>query len=210
MTEQFRPSLLRAQAREVLAGKWAISAVVSFVVLVLFGGISLVFPSSLVWFGSLAGFLLLPLAFGAMFIFLDLLREGTQPSVSALFTPFQQYGRYLGAGLLVYIYIILWTLLLIIPGIIKGYSYSMTFFILKDNPEMSVGDAISKSQRMMAGHKMEFFLLQLSFFGWLILASVTVVGLFWLMPYMYTAEAAFYVKLKDSCDCGCEQTACGA
>jgi uncharacterized membrane protein len=101
------------------------------------------------------------------------------------------------------IYLILWTLLLIIPGIIKSYSYAMTEFILKDNPEMKNNAAIEKSMAMMQGKKMKLFLLDLSFIGWIILAILTLgLGFVLLVPYMYTARAAFYEDLKAELEAG--------
>lgn len=88
-------------------------------------------------------------------------------------------------------------LLLIVPGIIKGLSYSMSYFVLKDRPELSPAEAIKESMRLMNGHKADLFILQLSFIGWAILGSITVIGIIWVIPYMYTAVAAFYEQLKN-------------
>ena len=87
-------------------------------------------------------------------------------------------------------------MLLIVPGIIKGLSYSMTFYILRDRPELTPSQAIDESMRMMEGHKADLFILMLSFIGWAILATITVIGLIWFIPYVYTASAAFYERLK--------------
>lgn len=95
------------------------------------------------------------------------------------------------------IYIILWMFLLIIPGIIKAYSYSMAPYIVKDNPEIGADAAIRESMKMMKGYKMKLFLLDLSFIGWAILALLTLgLGLILLEPYMYSARAVFYEELK--------------
>ena len=99
--------------------------------------------------------------------------------------------------ILVVIYEFLWTLLLIIPGIIKYYSYAMTKFILLDEPELKYDAAIEKSMEMMKGKKFKLFLLDLSFIGWALLCILTLgIGLVLLVPYMYTARAAFYEDLK--------------
>jgi uncharacterized membrane protein len=92
---------------------------------------------------------------------------------------------------------ILWSLLLLIPGSIKSYSYAMTEYILKDNPELQNNAAIEKSMEMMNGHKLRLFLLHLSFIGWYIVGVLTLfIGFFWIIPYVHTAEAAFYEDLK--------------
>lgn len=97
-----------------------------------------------------------------------------------------------------YIYIFLWALLLVIPGIIKGFSYAMTPYILKDNPELSNNAAIEKSMAMMNGHKMELFILELTFIGWILLGIITFgIGLLLVEPYMMTAIAHFYEDLKE-------------
>jgi len=111
---------------------------------------------------------------------------------------FRRYWHNVGGMLLLYLYTLLWTLLLIVPGIIKGLSYSMTCFILVDEPELSPEQAICKSMRMMEGHKMELFLLGLSFIGWIFLSVITLgLGYFAVMPYMYATFAGFYLNLKE-------------
>lgn len=106
--------------------------------------------------------------------------------------------RNVGGMLLVGIFTFLWTMLLIIPGIIKSLAYSMTPFILKDYPELSANQAINLSMKMMEGRKFDLFYLYLSFIGWGILAIFTLgIGYLWLMPYMYTSTAAFYQNVKE-------------
>lgn len=106
--------------------------------------------------------------------------------------------RNVGGMLLVGVFTFLWTLLLIIPGIIKSLAYSMTPFILKDYPELSANQAINLSMKMMEGRKFDLFYLYLSFIGWGILAIFTLgIGYLWLMPYMYTSTAAFYQNVKE-------------
>ncbi|NUJ06595.1 DUF975 family protein [Bacillus paranthracis] len=91
-----------------------------------------------------------------------------------------------------------WFLLFIIPGIIKSFSYAMTYFIINDHPEYSINQAITESRRMMDGHKMEYFILCLSFIGWFILSCITLgIGFLWLIPYFYTTSAAFYEEIAE-------------
>ena len=99
--------------------------------------------------------------------------------------------------LLMYILTVLWSLLLIIPGIIKAFSYAMTPYILEENPELSASEAIHRSRMMMRGHKFDLFWLYLSFIGWGILCIFTFgIGYLWLAPYVETAQAAFYEEVK--------------
>lgn len=101
------------------------------------------------------------------------------------------------AILLTTIFTMLWSLLFIIPGIIKYYAYAMTPYIIAEDPEIDAMAAIAKSQEMMRGHKMELFILQFSFIGWYLLAALTFgVGFVFLLPYVKTAEANFYVELR--------------
>jgi len=197
MTENFRPTVLRNQAYEALRGKWTPAVVTSLVFCILLGvAVSLSRVNALLYLIAYLGGASI-VAIGMLYACWDLFTKGTLPEAGALFAPFKQYARTVGAVLLVFVYTLLWTLLLVIPGIIKAYSYSMTFYILRENPEMTAGDAITASQKIMDGHKMDLFLLSLSFIGWAILASITFgIGYLWLIPYIYTAYAAFYETLK--------------
>lgn len=112
---------------------------------------------------------------------------------------FKGYWRSIGGMVLVYVFTFLWSLLLIIPGIIKAYSYSLTPYILIDNPELSPREAARRSQQMMQGQKFNLFYLQLSFIGWSILACLTGgIGFLWLLPYMQTSQAVFYQNIKNN------------
>lgn len=184
-----------------LEGKWgkaAIASLIAFIILELFGSSPSFFMDpipSMVLQGVLS-VLLLPLAWGYITFFLRIIRDENL-DYGHLFDGFNQYFRIFLAELLKGIYILLWALLLIIPGLIKEYSYAMTEFILKDNPEMSGEEAICESMRLMQGHKMQLFLLDLSMIGWLILSILTLgIGFLFLMPYNYTAHAHFYEDLK--------------
>lgn len=102
--------------------------------------------------------------------------------------------------ILQYIFIVLWGLLFFIPGIIKTYSYAMSTYIVDDlkrqGKNLSATEAITKSRRLMDGHKWDLFVLDLSFLGWIILASLTFgIGYLWLHPYMQTTRAEFYRNL---------------
>lgn len=184
-----------------LEGKWgkaAIATLIVFIILELFGSSPSFFmdPIPSMVLQGVFSLLLLPLVWGHFIFFLRLIRDENL-DYGHLFDGFNQYFRIFLAELLRGIYILLWALLLIIPGLIKEYSYAMTEFILKDNPEMSGEEAICESMRLMQGHKMQLFLLDLSMIGWLILSILTLgIGLLFLMPYNYTAHAHFYEDLK--------------
>jgi uncharacterized membrane protein len=101
------------------------------------------------------------------------------------------------ANILMGIFIFLWALLFIIPGIIKYYAYSMTHFIIADEPDIDFMEAIRKSQELMKGHKFRLFKLQLSFIGWFILGALAFgIGLFFVYPYFQLAHANFYLDIR--------------
>mgnify|MGYP002541604855 FL=1 len=196
--ENFRPTLLRRQALDALRGRWtpaAIAGLAMFVTVAVFSGIAQIpyvgFVGNLLnlFVGSF-------ICMGGYFLFWDMLR-GEDADMKKLGEPFGDYARYLIGIVLLVIYTFLWSLLLLVPGIIKSISYSMTYYIMRENPGMSGEQAIQRSMAMMRGHKMQYFLLFLSFIGWTILALIPAgLGFIWLIPYMYTAQAAFYEELK--------------
>lgn len=98
------------------------------------------------------------------------------------------------------LFLVLWTCLLVVPGIIKAYSYRLVPYILGEEPELSPTEAINRSKEMMAGQKWRAFLLDLSFLGWLILSALTlgIVGFFWTNPYKRNTDAALYLAIKES------------
>ena len=123
----------------------------------------------------------------------------SKPSFGDAFSGFKvKYGRNIGTLLLVGIKTVLWTLLFIVPGIIKVYEYSIIPYILADDPEISSKDAFKKAKQMMNGNKWRLFKLEFSFIGWFILCVLTFgVGTFFLLPYINAANAEFYVELKN-------------
>lgn len=185
-------SELRAAARQSLSGMWG-GAVVMTLVYVLISICGSVIP----FVGNIISLLLLPLGFGYAATFLSNAREKSDFPINNLWIGFSDYGRIFGTMLLQNIYIFLWTLLLIVPGIIKSLSYAMTVYILKDEPELKYNAAIEKSMAMMRGHKFELFCLLLSFIGWVLLCILTLgIGFLWLSPYMHSAMAHFYDEVK--------------
>ncbi len=141
-----------------------------------------------------------PLALGMLNAFRKLLVEGDNDLVpNAFHLGFKPYLHNVWGMLLMYILVFLWSLLFLIPGIIKTYSYAMTPYILHENPDLTASEAIHRSRMMMKGHKFDLFWLQLSFIGWFFLSLFTCgIGFLWLQPYYYTAQAAFYEEVKSS------------
>ncbi|KSU83054.1 Uncharacterized membrane protein [Fictibacillus enclensis] len=149
----------------------------------------------------IVGLILYPAVIGYNWVFLSLIRREPQ-GVKSMFHPFAVIGTYLkliGTTILIWLFTALWTMLLIVPGIIKGLAYSQTYYVLKDNPDLPILHAITESRRLMDGYKWKFFLLQLSFIGWIILAILTLgLGFLWLTPYMTASSAEFYNEIRQA------------
>lgn len=126
-------------------------------------------------------------------------REQGGESFKTVGWPFKNnYMRIVGTVFLRNLFITLWSLLLVVPGIVKAYEYRMVTYILADQPELSRKEAFALSKKMMSGNKWKTFVLDLSFFPWGILATVTlgIAGFFYVTPYVQHTYAALYLKLK--------------
>ena len=215
-------SELRAMARRNLEGTWGISVGVALVAALL-GGLIVgtgsninfnfnedtvcnlppIFWTVLLPLVSLAGLLgIVSFILGgtvelgyAKFLLKQYDRKELQ--FSDLFSQFERFGTGFAQKFLRTLYSCLWALLLVIPGIVKGLSYAMTPFILEEHPEMTASEAIKASMKLMDGHKMDLFILGLTFIGWEILACLTMgIGFLFLNPYMNAAYAAFYRNIS--------------
>ncbi|WP_426347894.1 DUF975 family protein [Alloiococcus sp. CFN-8] len=115
-----------------------------------------------------------------------------------LFSCFNIFGKAFLLRLLTEIYEFLWTLLLVIPGIIAYYRYAMAPYIMAEDTSLTASEAIAKSKEMMLGNKWRLFCLDISFIGWGLLAVILTlgIGLLWLNPYMEASRAAFYIELR--------------
>ena len=111
----------------------------------------------------------------------------------------QAYGNVTLTMFLRQLFTFLWSLLFVIPGIIKSYEYRMIPFILAENPDTPYKDAFEMSKKMMMGNKWDAFVLDLSFIGWFILTGITcgILGVFYVNPYKYMTDAELYVALKE-------------
>ena len=184
---------LKMQAKQSLTGKWGI-AIGTIVIASLILGVSAYIPvASIVLSGIFS--------VGLAIVMLEIVRNW-EVQFTDMFKGFNNFGTNCIAGVLVSVFTILWSLLFVIPGIIKAYSYSMTFYILADHPEMSAKDAIRTSQVMMEGHKMDLFILELSFFGWYLLCGITF-GLAALYVYKAKKSGKKCIGCPDGgCSCG--------
>lgn len=148
--------------------------------------------------GSLATSIVLTPAFSFATIAIYLgLTAGKKPVVADTFKGFQHFWVSFKTTFLVGLFTTLWSLLFVVPGIIKALSYSQAMYIVAENPEVDAMEAINRSKKMMDGHKMDLFVLQLSFIGWALLGMLTFGILYiWLIPYMNATMANFYNSIK--------------
>ena len=139
-----------------------------------------------------------PLSVGVQKFFIE--NHYSNPKVGSIFWAFKtNYSNTVKTMFLMQVYLFLWSLLFAIPGIIKSYSYRLVPYILADNPDMNSDDAITLSREMMNGQKFEVFVLDLSFFLWWILSSITfnIVGILYVFPYIYATDAELYLAIKN-------------
>ncbi|MBN7772170.1 DUF975 family protein [Clostridium aminobutyricum] len=217
---------MRAMAREALAGKWQIAAVATLVYLV-----AIMLPTTIlnIFFGGELGYsglsslytLLVtgPFTVGYSMFCLNLFRN-QEIEVAQVFYGFERFGKAFGLCFMMGLFVFLWSLLLVIPGIIAAYRYSQAFLIMIDHPEYGIMQCLAESKRLMTGNKMKYFCMELSFIGWVLLAIIPtmilngivsvvypyamagvtgeivsyigMIGFIWLQPYMSVAGVAFY------------------
>ncbi|OIK15786.1 hypothetical protein BIV60_08460 [Bacillus sp. MUM 116] len=210
-------SEIKRQAKLSLKGKWGLGVLLTFIVFLL----NLLLPTviEMIMSGGPAEWInqentpaganivstiisiaLIPFTIGVYWFYLAIVR-GNNPEISYAFSIYKNGKtsfKMIGVSILQGIFVFLWSLLLLIPGIIKSIAYSQTYFLLRDHPEYSVLEAITESRRRMNGYKWKYFLLGLSFIGWGILCLFTLgIGFLWLVPYVSTALAAFYNEIID-------------
>lgn len=124
--------------------------------------------------------------------------NGELVGIEDMFSGFSNWLTSFCVYFLMALFTFLWSLLLVIPGIIKAISYSMSYYILAENPELSAMEAIKKSKEMTQGHKWDIFITSLSFIGWSLLSCLTLgIGYLWLIPYMNITMANIYRQLND-------------
>lgn len=139
-----------------------------------------------------------PMQFSISNTYLEL-SKGKKINLNMIGTGYTQaWGKSILLNILIGVFTFLWSLLFIIPGIIKSYSYRLSFFILVDNPELSANEALRKSNEMMKGHKWDLFVLDISFIWWYILIIITFgIASVYVAPYINATMTNFYQSLKN-------------
>jgi uncharacterized membrane protein len=194
MTQQItiENKILMERARQALQGKWLLATGASFLYILIVIG-----TQQIPKVGGIISLIVSgPLILGLYTLILAISRNQNS-NIEQLFQGFQNFVNAFITYLLVTIFTVLWLLLLIVPGVIAAFSYSMTFLILVDDPTIAPLDAIRKSKAMMQGNKWKLACLSFRFIGWWIVCALTLgIGLFWLLPYMTVSIAKFYDELK--------------
>lgn len=185
---------LMLQAREALKGRWGLAIGANVIYLVI-----IIAAQSIPKVGSGIGIIVgAPMIVGVSGFFLCLARKQDAQLVQ-IFDGIKKYWACLGTYLLAFIFVLLWSLLLIIPGIMAAYSYAMAYFILAENDSIGPLEAIAKSKEMMRGNRWKLFCLGLRFWGWAIVCILTLgIGFLWMLPYLYVSFARFYDDLKPA------------
>ena len=185
-------AILKSAAKRQIKGNLGILFLISLLSGLIGGGVGVV-P---VVGGVAAMFVNAAFSLAMVSIYMNL-TEGIRPRVGDLFSQFRNVISAFCTNFLAGLLVFLWSLLLIVPGIIKACAYSQALYILADDPGLGSWEAIKRSKEMMQGHKMEYFLLCMSFYGWALLGAFTFGILYiWLIPYMQTTYANYYKSLK--------------
>ena len=193
----FNRAEIKQLAKSQLKGKWGGGVLITFIYLVI--SIATSFWNELIQgLGVTSILIAAPLAIGLYIAFVNFVKGGNKIEVGDLFKGFNIYWKSLGMMLWYILWIFLWMLLLVVPAIIKSIAYSQCFFIIADNPNVKVKDALKISMKMTQGYKWQIFVMGLSFLGWMLLCLLTLgIGFFWLQPYMVTAFTNLFFKLKQ-------------
>ena len=136
------------------------------------------------------------LLYAGQVVFILNMVRGLQNSLWNLMDGFQHFLRIIGLRIVTAVFVFLWSLLFVIPGIVAAYRYRLALYLLLDHPEMGVMECIRESKRLMCGHKAELFILDLSFIGWALLSIIPFVSVYTL-PYTESTYALYYSMLRE-------------
>lgn len=180
---------MKVAAKAQLNCKWLLTTGVLVVGALILSAVSFTIIGSLLLIGAIE--------FGYCAYLITVTRN-KDSDFGKLLSGFNRFGDVCITGILKWLFTGLWSLLFVIPGIVKSYSYAMTMYIMQDHPELSGNDAITKSRQMMDGHKFDLFILDLSFIGWYLLGALTfgILIIFYVEPYRQVTRTNFYEQLR--------------
>lgn len=188
---------LKSQAKGILsANYWPIIGATVLVMAILAA------VASVPGIGSIASYFIIPVSLGLTLYTVGLI-DGGKPSITDIFTNAfdgRYYLRRVGGYAWMTLFTFLWSLLFVIPGIVKAYSYALTPYILAKYPEVQAKEALKVSMKIMDGKKAELFVLHLSFIGWAMLAGITfgLLGIFFVIPYMAITDTLWFKRTMES------------
>ena len=188
---------LKAAAKLQISGKIGVLFLITLIIALLSGAATAIL--NLIPGGGIIATVIITPAFSLSIIriYLSLL-NGAKPQVNDAFCGFDDFWSAFKVTFLVGLFAFLWSLLFVIPGIVKTISYSMSMYILAENKGKPALECINESKAMTNGHKMDLFVLSLSFFGWLLLVGITFgIAAIWVAPYMNATMANAYQSLKS-------------
>ncbi|MBR6650681.1 MAG: DUF975 family protein [Clostridia bacterium] len=188
---------LKSKAKQQIKGKIGILFVITLVIGVVSAGVTFLL-GLIPYVGSIAAAIIVTPAFALSIVRVYLMVVGGKtPEVKDAFCGFDDFWSAFKVTFLVSLYTFLWSLLFVIPGIIKSFAYSMSLYILAENPGKSARECIKESVDMTNGHKGELFVLSLSFIGWELLGCITFgIAYIWVIPYVYATYVNVYHSLK--------------
>ena len=189
---------LKSQAKQQIKGKIGILFVIWLIIAVISGIASLVL-SLIPFVGSIANAIIVTPAFALSIVRVYLnITSNAMPSAGDALCGFDDFWSAFKVNFLVGLFTFLWSLLFVIPGIIKSYSYSMSMYILAENQGKAALECINESKLMTNGYKMDLFVLSLSFIGWALLGVITFgIAFIWVIPYINATYANAYNSLKS-------------
>ena len=181
------------KAREQLKGKWTNAVLITLLYFIIVGAAGSI--SKVGWLISLV--ITGPIMLGYYSFFIGIARN-ENIKLEILFQYFSRFSQAFVTYILMVIIVLLWTLLLIVPGIIAALGYSQTFFLLTEDENIRGMEAIRESKDMMMGQKWKLFCLFMRFLGWIVLGILSLgIGFLWVGPYIMTSAANFYIDLKN-------------
>jgi uncharacterized membrane protein len=180
-----------SDAWQVLKGQRGLALGTLLVYILIVGTLSFIDSAAslgLLWSGAFS--------LGSATFMLKIVRRAN-PDFEDIFSGFNQWKRATWTSIVYVVRLVLWYLLLIIPGIVKSFAYAQTWYVLSDYPELTANQAINRSEEMMQGHKIKLFLLTLWILLLVLLGIVTLfIGFFWIGPWIAATSAQFYTEVK--------------
>lgn len=197
---------LKTSAKIQLKGHWGLAILTCLIYTIIVEGTSAQVGTTTSWLNediamtlNIVGLIFAgPIQLGFSKFILNLAADNKNAKFTDLFSGFKYFIKSFVINLIITIVILIGTFLFVIPGIIAALMFSQSYYILAENPDISIMNCLKKSANMMKGFKWELFVLELSFLGWAILCVFTLgIGFLWYTPYYYTTLGNFYLKLKS-------------